>query len=128
MKNKNYMTGSEFDQFLEDIGGITHHYTDETITSHHYFEIRNGWYGIVRDLITDLIKLGWDRRICQVKEKFGGLEFYVDRVPEGVFDRINTARKLSHTTCEVCGETGELRTDIPWFQTLCDVHYEEVSK
>lgn len=36
-----------------------------------YFSIGSGWYPLVMDLITELIKLGWDKQVIQVKEKFG---------------------------------------------------------
>ena len=121
MKNENYMSNNEFNEFLNyEIGGLTAHFTETQVTDRFYFEIQNGWLGIAKRLITDLVEMGWDKRVCQVKEKFGGLEFYVDRAPEGVLDRINEARKESHTVCEICGEPGELRTDRNWFKTLCD--------
>ena len=122
MKNENYISDADFNQFLYDIGGLTNHYTEEQVIDRLYFDIQNGWLGIVKRLIEDLIEMEWDKRICQVKEKFGGLEFYVDIVPEGVLDRIDEAGKQSHITCEICGESGKLRTNRNWFRTLCREH------
>ncbi len=36
------------------------------------------WLPIVRRCLEDLIAAGWDRRLGQVKEKFGGLRIYID--------------------------------------------------
>lgn len=33
---------------------------------------------VVEALVVELIALGWDRQLAQVKEKLGGLRFYVD--------------------------------------------------
>ena len=38
--------------------------------------IPNGWHGIVTKLIQDLQAMGWDGKLIQIKEKFGGLRFY----------------------------------------------------
>jgi len=123
MKNTEFINTEQFNQFLKGIGGLKLPYREDEekkILDRNFFEICDGWLSIVRDLITDLIEMGWDKRVFQVKEKFGGLEFYVGMIPDGGLDRINEARRLSHTTCEVCGVPGELRTDRYWFKTLCD--------
>jgi hypothetical protein len=39
--------------------------------------VRNGWIPILDRLAEDLIALGWDRTLDQVKQKFGGLRFYI---------------------------------------------------
>lgn len=61
---------------------------------------------------------------AQVKEKYGTLRFYWDgeNLPERSHDRISGAVEmvefLSGSTCEECGEKGELRTG-GWRKTLC---------
>ena len=89
------------------------------------FECGNGWFPLIKDLITDLIELGWDKQTCQVKEKFGGLRFYINGASEEIYKRIQTAEDLSYETCETCGERGELKKIMGWYTTLCDKHYEE---
>lgn len=123
MEKEHFINTDEFNQFLKEIGGLKLPYKegeDKLIIDRNFFEIGNGWLAIVRNLILDIIEMGWDKRIFQVKEKFGGLEFYVNRVPNGVLDRIDETRKLSHSICETCGKSGKLRTDRYWFKTLCD--------
>ena len=60
----------------------------------------------------------------QVKEKFGGLRFYVDRATEEHYNYINFAESMSYRTCEVCGNPGKRYTD-GWHQVLCDAHAKE---
>jgi hypothetical protein len=57
----------------------------------------------------------------QVKEKFGGLRFYVGGATEKIYDYITFAESMSYRTCEVCGSPGKRYTD-GWHKTLCDVH------
>lgn len=57
----------------------------------------------------------------QVKEKFGGLRFYVNRASEKHYNYINFAESMSYHTCEECGAPGKTYTD-GWHMTLCDIH------
>jgi hypothetical protein len=57
----------------------------------------------------------------QVKEKFGGLRFYVDRASEKHHNYITFAESMSYRICEECGSPGKTYTD-GWHMTLCDIH------
>ena len=57
----------------------------------------------------------------QVKEKFGGLRFYVNGATDKHWSYINFAESMSYRTCEDCGAPGKTYTD-GWHTTLCDVH------
>jgi hypothetical protein len=57
----------------------------------------------------------------QVKEKFGGLRFYVDGASEKHQNMIDFAEHLSETTCEVCGKKGK-RNNEGWISTRCNEH------
>jgi len=83
--------------------------------------VGRGWHGLLKELIEDLIRLGWDRRVLQIKEKFGTLRFYVaDRQPE-YLDRIEAAVEHSAEICEECGKAGALRANEKgWYSTRCD--------
>jgi hypothetical protein len=72
----------------------------------------------VKQLISDLLVLGWNGRLAQVKEKFGGLRFYADDVPEAGEDLIRKAEGDSYHICEECGEPGKLRAK-GWWKTRC---------
>lgn len=86
-------------------------------------EVKNcvgpGWSALVDRLITRLFELGWDGNLMQVKEKFGGLRFYIGSADQAVFDAIDAAEAESFRTCEGCGADGELR-DGGWIRTLCN--------
>lgn len=57
----------------------------------------------------------------QVKEKFGGLRFYVNSATDKQWSYINFAESMSCRTCEECGAPGKRYTD-GWERTLCDIH------
>lgn len=89
------------------------------------WDLPPGWVGIVDDLIADLLELGWDGKIGQVKEKFGGLRFYIDSIMEdpdlheAIYDRISKAEIESQKTCQDCGEPGKAVEVKFWWTTLC---------
>jgi hypothetical protein len=123
------MTKKEMDDFLYSIGGLENdYYQDKSITDSNFFTVREGWYPIIKKLIEDLIELGWDKKIRQVKEKFGGLRFYIKSGSEEIFNRIRIAEKESYETCEITGKPGSLRRDISWIRTLCDEEYIKMKK
>ena len=121
------MTREEMNDYLESIGGLENgmYSNKPKITSCDFFDVQVGWYPLIKNLINELINLGWDKQVTQVKEKFGGLRFYINGGSDEIYNKITEAEKLSHETCELCGEKGELRTKIRWFTTLCDEHYEQ---
>ena len=58
-------------------------------------------------------------RIADVKEKFGGLRFYVYVASDELYLAIDDAEELSFTICEECGDPGEPRGG-SWIKTQCD--------
>lgn len=121
------MTDEQMNEFLQSIGGLENgFYTDrEPITDCGFFSVGNGWFLLIKELIEDLIALGWDKQTCQVKEKFAQLRFYINAGSDEIYDRISKAESDSYETCETCGEKGEVRRDLGWLFTLCDEHYQE---
>ena len=93
------------------------------------FECGDGWYDLIDHLCADL-QWNTDKNnshgrypqivVVQVKEKFGGLRFYVESSNDVQDAVISFVESLSHHTCEVCGKPGN-RTD-GWIQTRCDEH------
>jgi hypothetical protein len=124
------MTKEEMNSYLESIGGLENgFYRDKPpIVNCGFFDVDEGWFTIIKELIDDLIKLGWDKQICQVKEKFGGLRFYINEGSDEIHERIIKTEVQSYEVCEKCGQQGELRNDIGWYLTLCDDHYQEKKK
>jgi hypothetical protein len=81
--------------------------------------VGKGWVELVDACFDACLATG--TRIDQVKEKFGGLRFYVGSCPGWVQHIIATAEVASYETCEVCGKPGESRPG-GWITTLCDLH------
>lgn len=69
-------------------------------------------------------------QVDQIKEKFGGLRFYVTPVncdnylSDSIDGMIDMAEAMSYTICEDCGKPGILRSG-GWIRTLCDEHEEK---
>lgn len=60
----------------------------------------------------------------QVKEKFGGLRFYVDGGDEYIHGAIAAAETMSFRICEECGKPGDRVGGGGWIRTVCDEHKE----
>ncbi len=58
-------------------------------------------------------------RIDQIKEKFGGLRFYVSGSDKYVDDLISKAEDLSYQTCEFCGSNDDIMHSSGWIVTAC---------
>jgi len=100
------------------------------------FECDDGWFDII-DSLCGCIQSHVDNsqargcmtpeefdskiqvRAAQVKEKFGGLRFYVDNSDDYVNGIIQMAETQSLKTCERCGCPGHPRRG-GWTRTLCD--------
>lgn len=95
-----------------------------------YFECGNGWYELIRELCQKLYLLIENVEFephnfpnaYQVKEKYGGLKFYMSTATEEMIKLIEEAAKESTTICEMCGDEGELFKHKSWYSTLCDEH------
>lgn len=89
-----------------------------------------GWVDLVVDLDARLAEIVPNYVIAQVKEKFGGLRFYVESYGVGwddplvrqAFALITEAENASKTMCQVCGGPATLRSHNGWHATLCDEH------
>lgn len=57
--------------------------------------------------------------IAQIKEKFGGLRFYISSGPKELYDIINKAEEDSYSICEFCGKPGKAVSIRGWWKTLC---------
>jgi hypothetical protein len=97
-------------------------------------ECGDGWYNIIYNLSSNIEKLivamPEDQRepynVVQVKEKFGGLRFYMDSETDEMSNLISDAEEESYKTCEECGKPGK-QIGGGWIKTLCAEHrYERV--
>jgi len=93
--------------------------------------IGDGWYFILDTLCMSL-QSDTDNnrapqvRAVQIKEKFGGLRFYVDGGNEKQYGMIWLAEAMAGRTCEKCGTTKDVkRRGKSWVKTLCGKCNEE---
>ena len=82
--------------------------------------VGKGWSSLI-DAIFD--RLPEDAYILQIKEKYGGLRFYVGGVDAETLAFIEEVERKSYETCEICGKPGKPREG-GWVKTLCDEHVE----
>lgn len=115
-----------------------------------------GWFGLVDDLCARIDLLFTDDaaaefEVTQIKEKYGGLRFYIRFAseediyidvrsdeglqtlvrrsavgPESLMPRVRelveAAMRRSETTCMTCGAPGQIGTFGGWVATLCERH------
>lgn len=82
----------------------------------------DGWADLLYALHLLLEFTDPDYKVQQVKEKFGGLCFYVEPGLSEVGKMlIKEAEKLSFTVCQQCGQPGKLIKP-SWWATLCEEH------
>jgi hypothetical protein len=89
-----------------------------------------GWYPLVARLARSLeaeiqaLPRRAQRGIycVQVKEKFGGLRFYMYGATPAMREAIQRFEDESFHVCEDCGRPGTLRELRGWFVTLCADH------
>ena len=79
----------------------------------------------MRQLIQDLFAAGWNGQLLQIKEKFGGLRFYIAEGSDEMYNLIDEAEAKSMKTCQICGEPGKTIWHHGWLTTLCEVHQSE---
>lgn len=73
----------EFEDFLKSIGGLVDGRSPEKKPIfENIWQCGDGWLELIRDLIVELIAAGWNKEIRQIEEKFGGLSFYANGIPD----------------------------------------------
>jgi len=117
------MNAKNTKKLVEDFPELYHyatHRTDPLVPMAFGFECGDGWFDLIYSLSKDITTMDDHVTAAQVKEKFGGLRFYINgtRRPE-VFDRISEAESASYSVCELCGKPGK-PNNAGWIQTLCE--------
>ena len=88
------------------------------------FNVGDGWFPLLYELSAQLEPLIAAQpepraRAAQVKEKFGGLRFYLDNATDAMAALIAAAEARAWVTCEECGQPGTARRD-GWIKVRCD--------
>ena len=118
------MNKEHTDKLLADIPRLFAHKCDCSLTRYG-FECGDGWFNIIYELAKDVEALAkktdlLELTVHQVKEKFGGLRFYLNkRVGRDIQMRIHKAELISLETCEECAHPG-YRRNLGYIKTLCD--------
>jgi len=86
------------------------------------FEVGSGWFDIIYNLSQKIVELDPRVQAVQVKEKFGGLRFYINGTrSDMVYSLISNAEDESYVTCENCGTKENVsQNEYGWIYTLCD--------
>ena len=75
----------------------------------------DGWYDLIYDLSKKISQIDPEVEVIQVKEKFGGLRFYVEKVSkasaEEIYNLITIAENKSLTICENCGSKEDVSNE-----------------
>ena len=88
-------------------------------------ECRDGWYQLIYELCRELqhnTDVNGQPQIvaAQVKQKFGGLRFYVNSGTDEQYGSIHFAETFSLSICEECGTTKDVGQTEGWISTLCE--------
>ena len=106
----------------EELRGIL---SDECYAECISFDVGSGWHSLLKDLLVFIAERNPDTRVHQVKEKFGGLRFYVGQTTEEIRAAINEAEKASFHTCDVCGKPA-ITSGKHWLVTRCEPCIEDL--
>lgn len=88
-----------------------------------FCEVSDGWLPLIQEMIQGMIEQKWDKQVNQIKEKFGGLRFYINNGSNEVYNVIHWGEEKSYTICETCGSKEDVaQTKGGWITTLCGVH------
>lgn len=98
-------------------------------------ECNSGWNGIIENLLSKIEShlashphlLNGEEyarfQIDQIKEKFGGLRFYISGGDDYIHKMIDETEKLSAKTCETCGANDSkmlIRKGHFWLYNRCE--------
>ena len=91
------------------------------------FECGDGWFDIIWRLSSRLEYLinqvpeeeQGNYRAAQVKEKYGGLRFYMTLSTDKMNEVIQLYEDMSYEICEICGELGKVNIE-GWLMTRCE--------
>lgn len=88
-----------------------------------------GWLPLIEEVHEKLLVICGTYDLAQVKQKFGGLRYYIDTPwtlsherTEQAHEVIAEAGARSFTICEECGQPGKPVTERGWVRTVCPLH------
>jgi hypothetical protein len=94
-----------------------------------WIRVRAGWYPLIVELDKAVARLDPTYTLCQVKEKFGALRYYIEPSAgnsatdnASIAQLIGDAERRSSSICEECGAPGVLGVVDGWWHTSCTTH------
>jgi len=89
-----------------------------------HINVGDGWFNLLYELSTKIEQYCTFNNVpfpvvFQIKEKFGGLRYYVEYVDDIIYKYIQEAESASFSVCEYCGNIGS-RKGSGWVKTLCE--------
>ena len=87
--------------------------------------VGDGWRPLIEELDQQLSTLDSEYTIEQIKEKFGGLRYYISSNSDNakkLYELEREYEEKSFTICEECGSSDSVTTDREkkyWVKTLC---------
>lgn len=95
------------------------------------FETHLGWFPLIESLCEkiqgelDKLEDNSEFYVVQIKEKFGGLRFYMNKSTDAINELITQAELEADTTCEKCGDPGTIENIGNWVNCFCEKHKQE---
>ena len=102
------------------------------------FECGDGWYNLINTLMGCIYQhienkkkevsekdCDYSVHIVQIKEKYGGLRFYIYGGDDYVNGMISLAENLSYKVCETCGSMNNVGQTTGWIYTICKDCYNK---
>ena len=91
-----------------------------------YISVDEGWYQIIVDCDKELTAIDPNYQILQIKEKFGGLRYYMtpcddttEKQRDKMYEVISRYEVKAAQTCEATGKPGVLmKSTTGWLKTL----------
>lgn len=83
-------------------------------------DCNNGWYKLIDELSAAITEVSPKTEATQVKEKYGGLRFYVSFENKAARKLIDEAEIESYKICETCGSRRGVKQTKGWITTLCE--------
>ena len=86
-----------------------------------YSDCPPGWFKLAKNCLEEMIAAGWDKKLEQFKEKFGGLRIYIRKHTDELDAIITKYSALAYQTCNRCGSDVNVTTvQTGWWETLCE--------
>jgi hypothetical protein len=115
---------TKYPEFFEYLKG----YSGPIIPIQFGFEVGDGWYWLLDNLMENIQNYcKWNNipniEVTQVKEKWGGLNFYYNGGNELISGMVWLAEHMSYKICEQCGTTENVGKTKGWVSVSCkDCH------